>query len=128
MPVPYSQRRSSRSCRRASDGDAMRVVGVALDERERLQDRVVHARGDLGALLEADPLGALGGELPEPRPEHEDERARDRARRDERPGRAEVAEQDHGARRRECDRRERGASRPAAASRRALPRSQRRRG
>ena len=34
-------------------GDARRVVRVALHERERLQDRVVDARGDLCALLRA---------------------------------------------------------------------------
>ena len=41
-------------------GDARGLVGVPLDERERLQDGVVDARGDLGALLEPDALGALG--------------------------------------------------------------------
>ncbi|HEY6760790.1 MAG TPA: PspC domain-containing protein, partial [Baekduia sp.] len=38
-----------------------RVVRSPLHERERLQDRVVQVRGDLGAFLRADALGALGG-------------------------------------------------------------------
>ena len=65
-------------------GDAARVAGLALDERERLQDGVVHARGHLGPLLRADPgraLGvALGREPPGPGAEHEQERDRDAAR------------------------------------------------
>ena len=63
-------------------GDAARLVGVALDQRERLQHRVVHARGDLGALLDADARRALGvalaRELPEPRPDDEQQRRRAR--------------------------------------------------
>ena len=63
---------------------AARVAGLALDERERLQHRVVDARGHLGALLRADPNRALGvplrGEPPRPRAEDEHERDRDRAR------------------------------------------------
>ena len=43
-------------------GDLARVVGALLHQRERLQHRVVQVRGDLGALLRADPLGALGGQ------------------------------------------------------------------
>ena len=50
---------------------------------ERLQHGVVHARGELLALLRADPRGAFGVPLarePErPRREHEDERDGDRA-------------------------------------------------
>src|SRR4051812_37924444 len=42
-----------------------RVVGALLDERERLEHRVVQVRGDLGALLRADPLSALGVEAPD---------------------------------------------------------------
>ena len=40
-------------------GDLARVAGAALDHRERLEDGVVQVRGYLGALLRADPLGAL---------------------------------------------------------------------
>ena len=36
-------------------GDAVRLARVPLDERERLEHRVVDARGDVGALLAADP-------------------------------------------------------------------------
>ena len=71
--------------------------GVPLDERERLEDGVVDACRDLGALGEADPLGALGGELPEPGAEHEDQRAADRAGADEGVGGADVVEQDQRA-------------------------------
>ena len=64
--------------------DAARVARLALDERERLQDGVVHARCHLGALLRADPGGALrvplGGQPPGPRPEHEQKCDRDGAR------------------------------------------------
>ena len=63
--------RSRRRCRRASRAarapaaaraTATRLgsVGVALDQRQRLQHGVVDARGHLGALLDPDPLGALG--------------------------------------------------------------------
>ena len=55
---------------------------MALDQRERLQHRVVDARRDLGALLGADALDALGGELPQPRADDEHERTDDRAGRD----------------------------------------------
>ena len=41
-------------------GDLARVVGALLHQRERLQHRVVQVGGDLGALLRADALGALG--------------------------------------------------------------------
>ena len=43
-------------------GDLARVVGALLHQRERLQDGVVQVRGDLGALLRADPRRALGGQ------------------------------------------------------------------
>ena len=102
-------------------GDARRVGGVPLDERECLQDGVVDARGDLGALGEPDPLGALGGELPEPRAEHEDQRAADRAGADEGAGGADVVEQHQRADHHEHDPGDRqgaaGAQRAAAAER-----------
>ena len=59
-------------------GHLARVVGALLHQRERLQHRVVQVRGDLGALLRADPLGALGGQPahePQP-PRREDQRER----------------------------------------------------
>ena len=69
--------------------DAARVLGVTLDERERLQHRVVHPRRQLAALLRPDARDALGvplaGELPRPRAEHEQQRDCDDARPDERP-------------------------------------------
>ena len=40
-------------------GHLARVVRVALDQGERLQHRVVHVRGELGALLRPDPLAPL---------------------------------------------------------------------
>ena len=43
-------------------GHLARVVGALLDQRERLQDRVVQVGGQLGALLLADARGALGGQ------------------------------------------------------------------
>ena len=55
--------RSSRSSARASRADLARVVGVALDQRQRLQHRVVHVRRQLGPLLRPDPLPPLLGEL-----------------------------------------------------------------
>ena len=65
---------------------------MALDERERLKDGVVDPRSDLCPLLEPDALHALAAELPEPGAEDEEERARHRARADERPRRPDVAE------------------------------------
>ena len=50
--------------------DTAGIVGVPLHERQCLQHRVVDARRDRCALGEADALGALGGELPEPRAEN----------------------------------------------------------
>ena len=44
-------------------GHGGRVAGVLLDQGQRLQHRVVQVGGDVGALLGADPLGALGGEV-----------------------------------------------------------------
>ena len=62
-------------------GDLRRVVGALLHERERLEHRVVQVRGDLGALLRADALGALGveraHEAHDPRREDHAERERD---------------------------------------------------
>ena len=114
-------------------GDAARLVRVALDQRQRLQHRVVHARGDVGALVAADPGGALGvavdREPPDPRPGDQQQRARDRAR-------ARAASRwrrrSRGARRRRppparCRRRRAarrgGSCRPAATPERARPRS-----
>src|SRR6266849_2873591 len=58
------------------------IGGIALDERERLQHRVVDARGEVGSLLRADARGVLrvplADEPPRPRREHEHERRRDR--------------------------------------------------
>ena len=65
------------------------VVGVLLDQRQRLQHRVVQVGGHVGALLGAHPLGALGAEVVDqahrPRPDHDRqahqaEEARDRHR------------------------------------------------
>jgi hypothetical protein len=65
-------------------GDAARVAGLALDERQGLEDGVVHACGHLGALLLADARRALGvplgREAPRPGADHEQERDRDGAR------------------------------------------------
>ena len=65
-------------------GHAARIAGLALDERQRLQHRVVDACSHLGTLLRADaacPLGVpLGGQPPGPRPEHEQQRDGDGAR------------------------------------------------
>ena len=73
--APDSHARSSRSWRRASVGDRARVVGALLDERQRLQHRVVQVGGDLGALLRADALGALGRQAAdEPQPERREDR------------------------------------------------------
>ena len=82
--------------------DALRLAGVALDERERLEHRVVDARGDVGALLPADPGAALGvpveREAPEPGSGDEEEPAGDGARREERGGGIPAAgQQDDGA-------------------------------
>ena len=90
--------------------DALRVVRLALDERERLEDGVVHARGDLGSLLRADAARALGVALlrgaPEPRPDDEEEPGGERGRREQRAALADVAaarQQDDRAEREEHD-------------------------
>ena len=58
-------------------GDRGGVAGVLLDQREGLQHRVVQVGGDVGALLGADPLRALVGQVgrePEdPRPDDDAE-------------------------------------------------------
>ena len=59
----YSQARRSRSWARASRATVGGVAGVLLDQREGLQHRVVQVRGHVGALLGADPLGALLGQV-----------------------------------------------------------------
>ena len=46
-------------------GDGRGVVGVLLQQRERLQHRVVQVGRDVGALLRADALAALGGQVAE---------------------------------------------------------------
>ena len=75
--------------------DALRVVRLALDERERLQHGVVDAGGDLCALLRADASRALCVALlrgaPEPRPDDEQETAGERSRGEQRAARADVA-------------------------------------
>ena len=83
-------------------GDALRLVGVALDERERLEHRVVDARGDVGALLAADPrarsASRSSASRQSQRPGDEEEPAGDGARREERRGRIPAAgQQDDGA-------------------------------
>ena len=61
--------------RAGQPGDGGRVVGALLDQGQGLQHRVVQVRGDVGPLLGADPLLALGAEVggqPEhPRADHE---------------------------------------------------------
>ena len=47
-------------------GHLARLVGAALHHRERLEHRVVEVRSHLGALLRADPLGALGSRASAP--------------------------------------------------------------
>ena len=63
--------------------DPVRLVRMPLDQRERLQHRVVDAGGDVGALVAADSGGALGitveREPPDPRAGDEEQRARDRS-------------------------------------------------
>ena len=58
-----------------------RVVGALLDERQRLEHRVVQVGGHLGALLGADALAALGGqrarEAQDPRGEDDRQHGRD---------------------------------------------------
>ncbi len=67
----YSQPRRSRSCRRARAATRAGLLRMPLDERERLKDGVVHARGDLRALLGSDAglalRVALDREAPQPR-------------------------------------------------------------
>ena len=60
-------------------GDLAWVVDAHLHQRQRLKDGVVQMGGDLGALLRADPLGALGRQAahePQP-PRREDQGERD---------------------------------------------------
>ena len=81
-----------------------RVVGALLDERKRLENRVVDVRGHLGALLRADALGALGGEVaaeapPERRQDERQGEDHDHDREDR------VAERVEGAGAREDDQR-----------------------
>ena len=96
---------------------------MALDERQGLEDGVVHARGDLGALLAADPRGPLGVALerepPEPRPADHQERAGDGARSEDGRIRAPAGQEEHGAgggdRKSRVGHRRVGAEAPAAA-------------
>ena len=99
-----SQPRSSRSWRASELRDGARVVGALLDERQRLKHRVVDVRGHLGALLRADPLSALGGEVaaeapPERRQDEPEGQDHDHDREDR------VAERIEGARERKDDER-----------------------
>ena len=123
-------------CRRASGG-ARVPAGARSSRRGRGRPRAavrapVSAAPSRGRAprrpraRKADALGALGRELPEPRPEHEDQRAGDRARRDERAGRAEMAEQNDGADGRQHDRRD--GQRAARPQRTAAGRCDRRAG
>ena len=48
-------------------GDACRVARMPLDQRERLQHRIVDPGGDLGPLLQPHALRVLGSQLPQPR-------------------------------------------------------------
>ena len=61
-------------------GDATRLTRVTLDERERLQHRVVDAGSDVGALVRPDARGALGialeREPPQQRPADKQQSAR----------------------------------------------------
>ena len=100
-------------------GDPHGVVRMPLHERERLQDGIVDARRDLGSLGSADALCPLRRQLPDPRAKQEEEGARDRTRREERTGRADVAEHDHGADHRQRDRDDR--QRAAGTQRAAAP-------
>ena len=130
---PYSQPRSSRSCRRASDADPPRLVRMPLDQRQRLQHGVVHARRDVRALLAADPRRALGvaveREPPHPGAGDQQQRARDGAGREQRRGRASARQQRRPRRppRARCRRRRAappaGSCRPGATRARARPRS-----
>src|SRR6516164_7050086 len=58
-----SHERSSRSCARASD-DLLRLVRSSLDQRQGLQHRVVHPRGDVGPFFGPDPGLALYDQVP----------------------------------------------------------------
>ena len=71
--------------------DRARVLGLALDQRQRLQHRVVEVRGDLGALLRADARGALGGQAADEAPPERSEDERDGGDHDEH-GQREIAE------------------------------------
>ena len=98
---------------------------MSLDQGERLQDRVVDARGDLVPLLAANACGALGvavdGEAPEPGPGDQEQRSRDRARGEHRLVDAAVGEDEHGSGgcERDAERRERRVGREAAAGARS---------
>ena len=88
-------------------GDTTRLARVTLDQRQRLQHRVVHALGHLGALIGADARRALGVALqrepPEQRPANEHEGACHGARREQPHGRASALQQEHDADAREHD-------------------------
>jgi len=74
---------------------------VTLDERQRLQHRVVDARSHVGALVRADARGALGialeREPPEQGPAHEHQSARHGARGEQPRGRASALQQEDRA-------------------------------
>ena len=104
-------------------GHRGRVGGVLLDQRQRLQHRVVQVGGHVGPLLGADPLGPLGaqvgGEPEDPGPDHEAEPDdAERAGDQRRPGRPERAaaepDEDRSATTSSHARRDPGVRRPAA--------------
>ena len=68
------------------------VARLLLNERERLQHRIVHARGEVGAFLAAHALGAFGialaNEPERPGDEDQHQRNRDRPGREQRRSRA----------------------------------------
>ena len=65
--------------------DLARVAGALLHQGQRLQHRVVQVGGELGALLGADPLGPLAGEVAaEPPEKRSQDQRQPRRRRDHR--------------------------------------------
>ena len=95
---------------------AARLLRVPLDQRQRLQHRVVHAGGHVRALLGADAGGALGvaveREAPHPRAGDQQQRAGDGAGGEQRRGRALAREQRRPRRAPRARARRRRAARP----------------
>ena len=110
-----------------------RLGCMPLDQRQRLQHRVVHPRGDVGALVAADPGGALGvaveRESPHPGAGDQQQRAGDGAGREQRRGRRRRPTAARPRRSRPARSRRRravrraGSCRPGATRARARPRS-----